>query len=87
MLDAAIQSTKQMAANIRRASELWELELPHATPEGDCPQVRMQILGLLMVFGDLIREGKLNASDLKGLAEDKIAHIRWEATRSNMGIC
>jgi hypothetical protein len=51
------------------------------------PQVRIQILGLLMVFGDLIREGKLNASDLKGLAEDKIAHIRWEATRSNMGIC
>jgi hypothetical protein len=82
-LDAAIQSTKQMAANIRQASELWELEryLTQRRKEID-RKYEYKYSALLMVFGDLIREGKLDARDLQGLAEDKIAYIRKEATRS-----
>jgi hypothetical protein len=59
-LDGAIQSTKEMAAKIRQASELWELEY-HLT------QLRMEIdrkyeykySTLVLFFADLVREGKL----------------------------
>lgn len=36
----------------------------------------------LVVFRDLIREGRLNAKELQGLAEEKLAYIDREATRS-----
>jgi len=82
-LDAAIQSTKQMAANIRQASELWELEryLTQRRKEID-RKYEYKYSALLIVFGDLIREGRLTAEDLQGLAEDKLAYIRREVSRS-----
>lgn len=81
-LDAAIQSIKRMAAKISQASELWELER-HLT------QLRKQIDRkyeykysiLPLVFGELVREGRLDAKDFQGLAEDKLAYIRREAMR------
>jgi superfamily II RNA helicase len=82
-LDAAIHTTKQMAAQIRQASELWELER-HLT------QLRKEIerkyeykySTLVLLFADLIREGKLNAEELRGLADDKLHYIRQRAGRS-----
>jgi GTP-sensing pleiotropic transcriptional regulator CodY len=81
-LDAAIQSTKQMAAKIRQASELWELEryLTRLRKEID-RKYEYKYSVLLPVFGELVREGRLNAKDLQGLTEDKLAYIRREATR------
>ena len=82
-LDAAIESTKQRAAKIREVSELWELE-HHLT------QLRKQIdrkyeykyNTLVILFADLVREGKLNIDELRGLGEEKLAHIRRHAGRS-----
>jgi hypothetical protein len=79
-LDTAIQSTKQMAAKVRQASELWELE-HHLT------QLRKQIdrkyeykySTLVLVFADLVREGKLDSDDLRGLSEDKLRYIHQHA--------
>jgi hypothetical protein len=81
-LDAAIQSAKQMAAKIRQASELWELEryLTRLRKEID-RKYEYKYSVLLPVFGELVREGRLNAKDLQGLTEDKLAYIRREATR------
>jgi hypothetical protein len=79
-LNAAIQSTKEMAAQIRRASDLWELE-HHLT------QLRKEMDGkyeykystLILLFADLVREGKLDTEDLRGLSEDKLRYIRQHA--------
>src|ERR1700682_2206683 len=81
-LDAAIQSTKEMAAKIRQASELWELEryLTRLRKEID-RKYEYKYSTLVLVFGELVREGRLNAKDLQGLTEDKLAYIRREATR------
>ena len=81
-LDAAIQSAKQMAAKIRQASELWELEryLTRLRKEID-RKYEYKYSVLLPVFGEQVREGRLNAKDLQGLTEDKLAYIRREATR------
>ena len=82
-LNAAIQSTKEMAAKIRQASELWELER-HVT------QLRKEIdrkyeykySTLILVSADLIREGKLDSENLRGLSEDKVSYIRQHAAQS-----
>jgi hypothetical protein len=76
-LDAAIQSTKEMAAKIRRGPELWELEY-HLT------QLRKEIdrkyeykySTLVLFLADLVREGKRDVEDLHGLSEDKLRYIR-----------
>jgi len=82
-LDAAIRSTKEIAAKIRQPSELWELE-HHLT------QIRKDIdrkyeykySKLVFVFADLVREGKLNIEDLHGLSEEKLRYIRERAEES-----
>ena len=81
-LDAAIQSTKQMATKIRQASELWELEryLTQRRKEID-RRYEYKYSSLLSIFGKLVGEGRLHTKDLQGLAEDKLAYIRREATR------
>ena len=35
---------------------------------------------LILVFGNLVRQGRLSEEELHGLAEDKLAHIRSYAT-------
>jgi hypothetical protein len=81
-LNGVIQSTKQMAARIRQASELWELEryLTQRRKEIDC-KYEYKYSALLTVFGELVREGRLDVRKLHGLAEDKLAYIRKEAAR------
>jgi len=81
-LEAAIRSTKQTVAKIRLASELWELEhhLTQLRKEID-RKYEYKYSVLLPVFGELVREGRLDVRDLQGLAEDKLAYIRREATR------
>jgi hypothetical protein len=71
-----------MAAKIRQASELWELEhhLTQLRKEID-RKYEYKYSVLLLVFGELVREGRLDVRNLHGLAEDKLAYIRREATR------
>ena len=79
-LDAAIQSTKEMAAQIRRAPELWELEhhLTQLRKEID-RKYEYKYSTLVLVFADLVREGKLDPEDLRGLSEEKLRYIRQHA--------
>ncbi len=82
-LDAAIQSTKEMAAKIRQASELWELEhhLTQLRKEID-RKYQYKYSTLVLFFADLVREGKLDPEDLRRLSEDKLRHIRRHAGQS-----
>lgn len=82
-LDAAIQSTKEMAAKIRRASELWELEhhLTQLRKEID-RKYEYKYSTLVLFLADLVREGKLDSEDLRGLSEDKLRYIRQHAGQS-----
>ena len=82
-LDAAIQSTKEMAAKIRQASELWELEhhLTQLRKEIDS-KYEYKYSTLVLFFADLVREGTLDSEDLRGLSEDKLRYIRQHAGQS-----
>lgn len=78
----AIQSAKQMAAKIQQSSELWELEhhLTELRKEID-RKYEYKYSKLIFVFGDLVREGKLEPEDLRGLSEKKLRYIREHALK------
>ena len=67
---------------MRQVSELWELEayLTQRRKEID-RKYEYKYSVLLPIFGELTREGRLDEKDFQGLAEDKLAYIRREATR------
>ena len=77
------QSTKEMAAKSRQASELWELEhhLTKLRKEID-RKYEYKYSTLVLFFVDLVREGRLAAEDLRGLSEDKLGYIRQDAAQS-----
>jgi hypothetical protein len=75
--EVVIREAKQMAGRIEQPSDLWELEgyLTRSRKEIDrLYDYRYSVLPL--VFGNLIREGRLSEEELHGLADDKLAHIR-----------
>jgi hypothetical protein len=75
--EVVIRQAKQMAERIEQPSDLWELEdyLTHSRKKIDRRyDYRYSVLPL--VFGNLVREGRLSEEELHGLAEDKLAHIR-----------
>jgi Photoprotection regulator fluorescence recovery protein len=82
-LNEAIQSTKEMAAKIRHASELWELEhhLTQLRKEID-RKYEYKYSTLILVFADLIQDGQLGLEDLRGLSEDKLRYVRQHAEQS-----
>jgi hypothetical protein len=82
-LDAAIQSTKERAAKISQASELWELKR-HLTRLGKEIDRKYQYKYSTLVpfFADCVREGKLDLEDLRGLADEKLCYIRLHAADS-----
>ncbi len=82
-LNEAIQSTKEMVAKIRHASELWELEhhLMQLRKEID-RKYEYKYSKLVFVFADLVREGKLDLEELRGLSEEKLRYIRQHAEPS-----
>jgi Photoprotection regulator fluorescence recovery protein len=82
-LEAAIQSTKEMAAKIRQPSELWELEHHLTQLRKDIDRkYEYKYSKLVFVFADLVREGKLDLEDLRGLSEYKLRYIREHAEES-----
>jgi hypothetical protein len=76
-LHEVIQEAKRMASEIRKSSDLWDLE-HYLTAR------RKQIDGkydyrysqLTHVFGKLLHEERLREEDLRGLREDKLKSIR-----------
>ena len=82
-LDAAIQSTKAMAAKLRQPSELWDLEhrLTQLRKTIDS-KYEYKYSKLVFVFADLVREGRLDPEDLRGLSEEKLRYIRQHTEES-----
>ena len=72
-----IQQAKQMAAEVKEPSELWELE-QHLTQRRKEIDRKYEYRGskLTFVFGTLLHEGRLTEHDLRGLREDKLEAIR-----------
>jgi Photoprotection regulator fluorescence recovery protein len=76
-LQEVIEKTKKLSAKITGPDDLWKLEsyLKHRREEIDRDyDYRYSVLPI--VFGRLIREGRLNEQDLQGLGEDKLFYIR-----------
>lgn len=72
-----MRETKERAARIRAASELWELERWLCERRREIDQkydYRYSVLP--MVFGRLVLEQRLSVEDLEGLEPKKIAAIR-----------
>jgi len=76
-LQEVIQQAKQMAAEAKDPSELWELE-HHLTQRRKEIDRKYEYRGsnLRYVFGTLLHEGRLTEHDLMGLREDKLEAIR-----------
>lgn len=80
-LKAVIAETKRLAARIEQPDDLWELERYLTAKRKEIDETfdyRYSVLPL--VFGVLIRRGRLGEQELHGLSEDKLARIRSAAT-------
>jgi hypothetical protein len=76
-LAAVIRETKEIAANIKQVSDVWDLEhhLTQLRQEID-RQYDYRYSVLLEVFGNLIRKGRIREEDLRGLGDDKLDYIQ-----------
>lgn len=73
-LDAVIREAKEMAGKIEQPSDLWELEHYLTQRRKDIDRLYDYRYSMLpLIFGNLLRQGRLAEHDLHGLAEDKLA--------------
>ena len=85
VFDAALQSElaeimarfKLRAASIKEPDDMWEIQtyLAHAQREID-NKYDFRYSQLEIVFGRLLREGRIEDQDLSGLSEEKLSNIR-----------
>ena len=85
VFDAALQSElaeimakfKLRAASIKDPDDMWEIQtyLAHAQREID-NKYDFRYSQLEIVFGRLLREGRIEDQDLSGLSEEKLSNIR-----------
>jgi hypothetical protein len=76
-LHEVIQEAKKMASQIKRSSDLWDLEryLTERRKEID-RKYDYRYSRLTHVFGRLLYEKRLREEELRGLREDKLKSIR-----------
>jgi Photoprotection regulator fluorescence recovery protein len=76
-LHEVIQEAKRMASQIKRSSDLWDLEryLTERRKEID-RKYDYRYSRLTHVFGRLLYEKRLREEELRGLREDKLKSIR-----------
>jgi hypothetical protein len=79
-LQEVIKQAKQMAAEVKEPSDLWDLE-QHLTQRRKEINRKYEYRAskLSFVFGTLLHEGRLTEHDLRGLGEDKLEAIRSDA--------
>jgi Photoprotection regulator fluorescence recovery protein len=79
-LDSITQEVKRRASGIKAPSELWELEdyLSDCRKEINS-KYDYRYSMLLIVFGQLVRQGWISIDELRGLSEDKVASIQLVA--------
>ena len=85
VFDAALQSElaeimarfKLRAASIKEPDDMWEIQtyLAHAQREID-NKYDFRYSQLEIVFGRLLREGRIEDQDLSGLSEEILSNIR-----------
>jgi hypothetical protein len=82
-LNAAIRSTKEMAARITQAYDLRELE-HHLTElrKAIDRKYEYKYSTIVRFVADLVCESKLKLEDLRGLSEDKLRYIRHYSEQS-----
>jgi hypothetical protein len=76
-LESVMRDARERMARVREIHELWELERwmgERRTGIDSKYDYRYSMLPL--VFGNLIREGRISERDLEGLAEEKLDTIR-----------
>lgn len=81
-LDQVMQKGKERAARIREPSQLWDLESWLGKRRREIDETydfRYSVLP--MVFARLLRDGRIEESDLTGLAQDKLDSIRFLDSR------
>jgi hypothetical protein len=72
---------KAKAAATTTAGEMWAIQSYLAQRERDIAgKYDYRYSQLLFVFGRLVREGRLQLEQLRGLAEDKLSYIEMIAT-------
>jgi hypothetical protein len=76
-LHEVIQKAKQLANEIQKSSDLWDLEhyLTQRRKEID-RKYDYRYSRLTHVFGRLLHENRLSEEELRGLGEDKLKSIR-----------
>jgi hypothetical protein len=75
-LDEVMRTFKSMAANATEPDDMWSTEefLSKARHEID-RKYDYRYSQLEVVFGVLLREGRISTEDLSGLSEEKMNHI------------
>jgi lysozyme family protein len=76
-LDVITQEVKQRASGIKVPAELWELEEYLSKSRKEINRkydYRFSVLPI--VFGQLVREGRISIDELRELGDDKVGYIR-----------
>jgi len=72
---------KQRAATAKEPEDMWSVEQFLATARRDIDsKYDYRYSQLDLVFGRLLREGRIEERDLHGLSEEKLAYIRRVAS-------
>lgn len=72
---------KRRAATAKEPEDMWSVEQFLATARRDIDsKYDYRYSQLDLVFGRLLREGRIGEGDLQGLSEDKLAYIRRVAS-------
>lgn len=72
---------KRRAATAKEPEDMWSVEQFLATARRDIDsKYDYRYSQLELVFGRLLREGRIGEGDLQGLSEDKLAYIRRVAS-------
>lgn len=80
-LSEVMADFKQRAERAQKPDDLWAIEawLAHRRRDIDTKYV-FRYSQLIIVFGTLLREGRITLQQLEGLADDKLSHIERFAT-------
>jgi hypothetical protein len=72
-----IEEFKTKAANVKTPEDMWAVQKYLERSQREIEEkYDYRYSQLILIFGRLLREGRIEEDDLKGMAEDKLADIR-----------
>jgi hypothetical protein len=77
-LAEVVRKVKEMARDIKEPSDLWKIE-DYLTKRRKAidTDYDYRYSQLPLVFGQLVRKGRIRVEDLQGLDEEKLAFVRF----------